>query len=126
MLETVKSAITGLGRKIAGSSKPSDNSAQSMTLLGARDRYRQWLLKLMHKGLFGVEHLLPVIETPCPADLPELMAYGATLTIDDETPLKAEIARLQPWGYGIQLRPGVSTAKHAEALPRMIYRSHAV
>ncbi len=80
----------------------------------------------MHKGLFSAEHLLPQIEAPCPRDLPALMASGAGVVVDDEAALKAEIARLQPWGYGIQLRPGITTAKHEESLHRMIYRSHLI
>jgi len=102
------------------------DSETLMPLSDARTRYAKWLSFLKKKGLFSVEHLLPVIETPCPTDLPALMAYGATIMIADEELLKAEIGRLKPWGYGIQLRPGVSTEKTEEALTRMIYRSHLI
>lgn len=126
MLDTVKSALAGLSRKIVDSNKPTNDPGEIMTLLDARERYRKWVQILRQKRLFTVEHLLPLIKTPCPPDLPELMAYGATLEIEDEAKLKADIAKLQPWGYGIQLRPGVTTAKHEESLPRMIFRSRLI
>ncbi len=97
-----------------------------MALSEARTRYTKWLFLLKKNALLPVERLLPVIETRCPADLPELMEFGATVKIDDEVALKAEIERLKPWGYGIQLRPGVATEKTKVALWAMTYRSHLI
>lgn len=66
------------------------------------------------------EHLLPQIEVPVPQTLPDLMARGAA------TPdLKDEIAAFAPWGYSIQLAPGVLTGV-PEALERTVYRSHLI
>ena len=106
--------------------KASPESAQLVSLSHARQRYTEWLSALRKRRLLPVEHLLPQITTPCPADLPALMEFGATIAVADEAQLKADIERLQPWGYGIQLRPGVNTAKFEESLARMVYRSHLI
>jgi SAM-dependent methyltransferase len=97
-----------------------------MDLSDARQRYVAWLGDLKRHGLSRAEHLLPTIETPCPRDLPALMARGAPLAAQDDAVLRGQINALRPWGYGIQLREGVVTESNPVALERMIYRSHLI
>ena len=109
--------------------KSDDNNPEvkeRMALSDAQPRYRDWLSDLKKNGLFGIEQLLPFIETPCPFDLPALMAHGATVSVPDDNALQAEIERLRPWGYGIQLRPNIATEKNRVMVQRMIYRSHLI
>jgi len=108
------------------SDEQNQGSGQLMALSEARPRYRNWLADLKQKGLFPVEHLLPLIEVSCTADLPEMMAQGANVVIQDEAELTAEIERLSPWGYGIQLRPNIATEAGKVSVRRMIYRSHLI
>lgn len=112
----------GMGRL----KRRSAGSASEMSLGAAKARYIAWLDDLKRHGLFRAEHLLPTIETPCPRDLPALMAHGASLAVEDEAALRAQIDALRPWGYGIQLRPGVATESNPVAVERMIYRSHLI
>ncbi len=75
------------------------------------------------------EQLLPLLEIPCPDTLPALMAYGGELELADDEALLQEIEQLEPWGgYGIQLRPGIITAREHSlvARNRLIFRSHLI
>lgn len=105
-------------------------SGQSSTwsITQAAARYRAWLAALNQQALLPVEHLLPTIAAHCTAELPELMAYGATVSVVDEAALRRELELLQPWGYGIQLRPGIITPHEYPqvALRQMTYRSHLI
>jgi SAM-dependent methyltransferase len=100
--------------------------SDDLSLETASERYAHWISKLKKADLFPIEHLLPTLETSCPNGIPALMAHGATISIGDEEQLKADIRLLSPWGYGIQLRPGVATANADVAIQRMTYRSHLI
>lgn len=90
-------------------------------------RYQQWVQRLMGADLLPTEHLLPQLRVPCARDLPSLMRVrGEPLAPAEAADLAQSIAQLKPWGYGIQLAPGLATEKNPEALERMIYRSHLI
>jgi SAM-dependent methyltransferase len=91
----------------------------------AGQRYSDWLDRLRSSDLLKREMLLSALPTPCPRDLPELMAAGDQIAAPDSAVLKKRIQELAPWGYGIQLRRGVTTAVPL-ALERMVYRSHLI
>ncbi|MDH4188841.1 MAG: class I SAM-dependent methyltransferase [Betaproteobacteria bacterium] len=101
-------------------------SADPFPLAEARTRYQEWTRRLRSEGLLPVEFLLPRLEVPCSRDLPAMMASGARIASPGDQVLRQRIRELGPWGYGIQLRPGLCTAPHAVALERMIYRSHLI
>src|SRR5512137_2628571 len=88
-------------------------------------RYSDWLNRIRSSGLLTREMLLPALPAPCSRDLPELMAAGDRIAAPDSAVLKKRIQELSPWGYGIQLRRGVTTAVPL-ALERMVYRSHLI
>lgn len=83
-------------------------------------RYDVWLDRLRAAGILKHEHLLPQLAVPVPNTLPSLMQRGRP-----RAGLEAEIRALNPWGYSIQVAPGVLTGAEA-ALERMIYRSHLI
>lgn len=103
----------------------SAGTGDTFPLSKADARYIAWVERLRGAKIIGVEHLLPQMAVPCPRDLPALMASGAQRTGMSDKALKARVERLRPWGYGIQLRPGIAT-EGPVALERMIYRSHLI
>jgi SAM-dependent methyltransferase len=105
--------------------EPDGTPADFFPLAQAGQRYNAWLGRLRSAKLMARELLLPVIAAPCPRDLPELMASGDHITSPDDAALKGRIQELSPWGYGIQLRKGITTAPPV-GLQRMIYRSHLI
>ena len=90
------------------------------------ESYEEWVQILDGKGLMPIEFLLPQIRTPVSRNLPRLM--GSQEPSNDKTieRLKKKCQELGPWGYGIQLTPGVVTESQPAALGRMIYRSHLI
>ncbi|MBY4895089.1 class I SAM-dependent methyltransferase [Rhodobacteraceae bacterium N5(2021)] len=101
--------------------KPADvPNTEGMSLGQSGARYNQWLGKLREAGILKAERLLPEMRVPVPTALPSLMGRGAA-----REGLVQEIKALQPWGYSIQLAPGVLTGG-AEALERTVYRSHLI
>jgi len=100
--------------------------ASKLDLEGSGARYRAWRQQLRRVQLLPVEHLLPRIRVPCPKRLPALMEHGATRTQPPDGVLRARIQELAPWGYGIQLRPGVVTEQESYVLERTVYRSYLI
>lgn len=111
--------------------RPADSlpaQAEPLPLERASGRYRQWQSALAQRDMLPIEHLLPTLATPCTEELPALMAHGAGVPVADESALRRDIEKLQPWGYGIQLRPGVYTVSQYPlvALRAMTFRSHLI
>jgi 2-polyprenyl-3-methyl-5-hydroxy-6-metoxy-1,4-benzoquinol methylase len=92
---------------------------------GASERYVEWMARLRKAGLVKAEQLLPQLRVPCPTALPHLMTHGGSRKVNLDA-LRQEVASHRPWGYGIQLAPGVATEPSLVALQRMIYRSHLI
>jgi SAM-dependent methyltransferase len=120
------SRLTGLLRRTAGRlrrvsrGRPIETPGVAPPLAESARRYDIWLDRLRAAGLLRSEHLLPTLPVPVPDTLPSLMARGQA-----RAGLRDEVRALDPWGYSIQLAPGVLTGAEA-GLARMIYRSHLI
>lgn len=104
---------------------PFEPPENAFSLEQAGQRYVDWLKQLRDANLLKRELLLPAIPAACPRDLPEMMEFGERITAPSIPALQKRVQELSPWGYGIQLRKGVTTAGPV-ALERMIYRSHLI
>lgn len=101
------------------------NQPEACTLEKSGARYADWQKYARSIGLSSVEHLLPRIYCPCPAQLPAFMLRADNIKPDEQ--LIQQRDQLGPWGFWFKLAPGITTKKlDILGRNRITCRSHLI
>ena len=101
------------------------NQQAPYTLEQSKSRYADWQNHAKAHDLQPMEHLLPRIYCPCPAELPAFMLQADNIKPDDQ--LIQQRDELGPWGFWFKLAPDITT-KNLDIIGcnRITCRSHLI